>query len=86
MKNENEVLDYDLPEDDSLAYDYEMDEEDEDESDEENDVGYQISYTTGKPSPMKSHRRKVLSSWQRIDKLKDEMMLNRYLHASESFD
>lgn len=54
-----------------------------DESDfdyeDELEIKYQISYTSGKPAPMKVNRKKRLSPWQRIELLKDEARLNKQI-------
>ncbi|RHW74937.1 hypothetical protein [Colwellia sp. RSH04] len=44
---------------------------------------YQISYTTGKPAPMRA-RRKALSTWQKIEKIKDEASLNKHITKDET--
>lgn len=62
----------------------EIDESDFDYEDEL-EVKYQISYTSGKPAPMKVTSKKRLSPWQRIEMLKDEAKLNRQI-ADSHFD
>lgn len=47
------------------------------DEDEEWEDKYQISHTTGKPSPMRTHRKNTIPSWKKIEKLRDETMLKR---------
>lgn len=44
---------------------------------------YQISYSSGKPSPMKTRRKKAMASWQRIEQLKDEAMLKKQISEED---
>ncbi|QBG35487.1 hypothetical protein [Litorilituus sediminis] len=53
--------------------DFDYDEEEEEEWEDK----FQISYTTGKPSPMRTRRKKVIPLWQKIEQLKDEAILKR---------
>lgn len=59
----------------AVSYDYD-DVEDWDED-------FQISYGSGKPAPMKSRRKRSISSWQKIEQLKDEALLNKQISQDD---
>ncbi|GHF91544.1 hypothetical protein GCM10017161_19250 [Thalassotalea marina] len=44
---------------------------------EEWEMGYQVAYTSGKPAPMKSKRRKPLTARQKIERFMDKAKLDK---------
>ena len=47
---------------------------------------YQISYASGKPSPMKTTRKNAMPYWQKIEQLKDQSVLHKQLTRDEFCD